>query len=244
MIKLENVNKSYKNLRVLKNINLTIKKGEIVAVIGSSGCGKSTVLKVINGLVPVTSGKIFVNNVEITNKKTDMNKVRSEVGIVFQQFNLFPHMTVKQNITLAPLKVKKISKNEAEIIALKLLEKVGLLDKMDKYPEELSGGQAQRVAIARSLAMQPEIMLFDEPTSALDPRMTIEVLDVIKNLAKEGMTMVVVTHEMSFAKEVANRILFMSHGEILENGSPDEVFFTPKTNAAKEFLNNVLKVEI
>jgi len=244
MIKLENVSKYYKNLRILKNISLEIKRGETVAIIGPSGCGKSTFLKCINGLIPVTKGKIIVDGIIVTNKDVDLNSVRADVGIVFQQFNLFPHMTVKENITLAPVKVKKMSKNEAEILALKLLEKVGLLDKMDKYPEELSGGQAQRVAIARSLAMQPKIMLFDEPTSALDPKMTTEVLDVMKNLAKEGMTMVVVTHEMSFAREVANRIIFFSHGEIVEEGSPDTIFNNPKSNMTKEFLKSALKTEL
>lgn len=244
MIKIENVSKSYKDFRVLKNINLTVSKGEIIAVIGPSGCGKSTLLKCINGLESVNKGKIFVDNIEVTGEKTNLNKVRMEVGIVFQQFNLFPHMTVKENIMLAPLKVKKISSNEANIVTMQLLEKVGLLDKADKYPDELSGGQAQRVAIARSLAMQPKIMLFDEPTSALDPKMTIEVLDVMKELAKEGMTMIVVTHEMSFAKEVANRVVFISHGEILENAEPDIMFKKPENNATKEFLRSVLQLEV
>jgi len=244
MIKLEKVSKYYKNTRVLKNVDLEIKKGEIVAIIGPSGCGKSTFLKCINGLIPVSKGKIYVDRINITSKDTNLNKIRADVGIVFQQFNLFPHMTVKENITLAPIKVKKMTKNEAEILALKLLEKIGLLDKMDRYPEELSGGQAQRVAIARSLAMQPKIMLFDEPTSALDPKMTNEVLDVIKDLAKEGMTMIVVTHEMSFAKEVASRIIFLSHGEIIEEGSPESFFQNPKSNMTKEFLRSVLKLEL
>jgi len=244
MIKLKKVSKYYKNTRILKNIDLEIKKGEIVAIIGPSGCGKSTFLKCINGLLPVSKGEIFVDGINITSKDVNLNDIRADVGIVFQQFNLFPHMTVKENITLAPIKVKKMTKNEAEILALKLLEKVGLLDKMDKYPEELSGGQAQRVAIARSLAMQPKIMLFDEPTSALDPKMTNEVLDVIKNLAKEGMTMIVVTHEMSFAKEVANRIIFISHGEIVEEGHPEDFFQNPKSNMTREFLRSVLKLEL
>ncbi len=241
MIKLENVSKYYKNLCVLKNINAEIKKGNIIALIGPSGCGKSTFIKCINGLIPVTSGKIFIDEVEITSKETDLNIIRSEVGIVFQQFNLFPHLTVKQNITLAPIKVKNLSSNEAEILAMTLLEKVGLLHKIDKYPEELSGGQAQRVAIARSLAMQPKVMLFDEPTSALDPQMTLDVLDTIKDLAKEGMTMVVVTHEMSFAREIADRIIFLANNKIIEDGTPSKVFDNPENNATKEFIKSILK---
>lgn len=244
MIKLENVFKSYKSFSVLKNINLNIKKGEIVAVIGASGCGKSTMLKCINGLEPVNKGKILVDEIDITNPSIDLNQLRSEVGIVFQQFNLFPHMTVKENITLAPLKVRKMSKNEAEILAMSLLEKVGLLSKIDRYPEELSGGESQRVAIARSLAMKPKIMLFDEPTSALDPKMTNEVLDVMKALAYEGMTMIVVTHEMSFAREVAGRIIFMSHGQIIEEGTPDQIFTNPKNSITIDFLKSTLKLDL
>lgn len=244
MIKLKNISKYYKHTRVLKNINLEINKGETVAVIGPSGCGKSTFLKCINGLIPVSKGDILVDGVNITDKNIDLNVVRADIGIVFQQFNLFPHMTVKENITLAPVKVKKMTKNEADIQALKLLEKVGLLDKIDKYPEELSGGQAQRVAIARSLAMQPKIMLFDEPTSALDPKMTNEVLDVMKDLAREGMTMIVVTHEMSFAREVASRIIFLSHGEVIEEGTPDNIFYNPRSAMTREFLRSVLKLEL
>lgn len=244
MIRLENVSKSYKNFKVLKNINVQIQKGEIVSVIGASGCGKSTFLKCINGLETVNSGKIFIEDLDITDPDVDLNRVRCEVGIVFQQFNLFPHMTVKDNITLAPIKVKRMPKNDAEILAMQLLEKVGLLDKMDRYPEELSGGQAQRVAIARSLAMQPKVMLFDEPTSALDPKMTIEVLDVMKDLAKEGMTMIVVTHEMKFAYEVANRVLFFSHGEISEEGCPEKVFRNPEKASTRDFLKSVLKLEL
>jgi polar amino acid transport system ATP-binding protein len=241
MIVFENVCKSYKGVNVLKNINTVIERGEITAVIGPSGCGKSTFLKCINGLVPVNQGKIIVDGVDVTAKETDLTKVRSEVGIVFQQFNLFPHLTVMENITLAPLKVKKMTSNEAKIQALYLLEKVGLLDKIDKYPEQLSGGQAQRVAIARSLAMQPKVMLFDEPTSALDPQMTLEVLDTIKELAREGMTMVVVTHEMNFAREVAHRTIFLSRGQIIESGPTERIFDDPKSNITKEFLKNSLK---
>lgn len=243
MIKLENVYKSFKNFNVLKKINLEISKGEIIAIIGPSGCGKSTLLRCINGLEPVSSGKIYIDNLDITDHSIDLNIIRTEVGIVFQQFNLFPHMTVKENITLAPIKVKKIPKLQAEQTALALLEKVGLLDKIDKYPEELSGGQAQRVAIARSLAMQPKIMLFDEPTSALDPKMTNEVLEVMKELGREGMTMMVVTHEMSFARDIANRVLFLSHGEILEQGTPDDLFGNPKNSTVKDFISTILKTQ-
>ena len=241
MIELENVSKYYKNLCVLKDINLNITKGNIIAIIGPSGCGKSTFLKCINGLVPVSSGKIFIDGVEVTSKDTDLNKIRSEVGIVFQQFNLFPHLTVKQNIILAPIKVKKMSNNDAEMQAMCLLEKVGLLNKIDKYPDQLSGGEAQRVAIARSLAMQPKVMLFDEPTSALDPRMTLDVLDTIKDLAKEGMTMVVVTHEMGFAREVADNVIFLSKRRIIEQGVPSKIFDNPEKDDTEEFIKSILK---
>ncbi len=241
MIRLENVSKYYKSLCVLKDINTSMAKGSIVALIGPSGCGKSTLLKCINGLTPVTEGKIFVDNVEITSRKTDLNKIRTEVGIVFQQFNLFPHLTVRENINLAPLKVKKMNKNDVEIQTMYLLEKVGLLDKIDKYPDQLSGGQAQRVAIARSLAMQPKVMMFDEPTSALDPQMTQEVLDTIKSLSKEGMTMVVVTHEMGFAKEIADKIIFLSRGRIIEEGSPTRIFNTPGNEITEKFIKSILK---
>lgn len=236
MIIFENVSKSYKGLNVLNNINFTVNKGEIVSLIGPSGCGKSTLLKCINGLVPASKGKILIDGIDVTAKNADLTKIRSEVGIVFQQFNLFPHLTVMENITLAPLKVRKISDNEAKIQALALLEKVGLLDKIDKYPDQLSGGQAQRVAIARSLAMQPKIMLFDEPTSALDPQMTKEVFDTIKSLAKEGMTMIVVTHEMNFAREISNRTIFLSRGQIIEEGPPEKLFDNPQSNITREFL--------
>ncbi len=241
MIRIKNLSKAYKGLNILKNINLTVNKGEIVVLIGASGCGKSTLLKCINGLTPVNNGTIFVDNQEITSPDTDLNKVRSNVGIVFQQFNLFPHLSVKENITLAPTVVKKDSDNEANIRAMHLLEKVGLLDKIDKYPEQLSGGQAQRVAIARSLAMQPKIMLFDEPTSALDPQMTQEVLDSIRELAKDGMTMIVVTHEMEFARELANRVVFLSKGRIIEEGPPSQLFDNPKSNITEEFLRSSFK---
>ncbi len=241
MITFENVSKSYKGLNVLKNININIAKKETVAIIGPSGCGKSTFLKCINALIPINKGKIIVDDIDITAKDTDLNKIRSEVGIVFQQFNLFPHLTVMENVILAPIKVKKMKDNEAKIQALHLLEKVGLLDKIDKYPDQLSGGQAQRVAIARSLAMQPKIMLFDEPTSALDPQNTQEVLDTIKSLAKDGMTMIIVTHEMNFARELSNRIIFLSRGQIIEEGPAEKVFDNPQSNITKEFLKSAFK---
>lgn len=244
MIKLENMCKSFENLSVLKDISANIAKGETVAVIGPSGCGKSTLLKCINGLLSVSGGKIFIDGIDITDSKVNLNKIRSEVGIVFQQFNLFPHMTVKENVMLAPLKVKKIPKTDALSLAEQLLEKVGIIDKINKYPEELSGGQAQRVAIARSLAMQPKIMLFDEPTSALDPKMTNEVLDVIKKLANDGMTMLIVTHEMNFAKEVADRIIFISQEKIIEEGPPEIIFKKPENDITREFLKNILKLEV
>lgn len=236
MIELKNVYKSFGDFEILKNINLTINKGEIIALIGPSGCGKSTLLRCINGLEKVSQGKVFIDGVDITSSEADLNKIRAEVGIVFQQFNLFPHMTVRKNIMLAPMKVKNISKNEANEIAEELLEKVGIPEKIDNYPKELSGGQAQRVAIARSLAMKPLIMLFDEPTSALDPKMTNEVLDVMKNLASNGMTMIVVTHEMTFAKEIANRIIFLNNGEIVEEGTPQQLFEFSKNPVTVDFL--------
>lgn len=239
MIKIANVSKYFGKNRILNNINLEVERGEIIAVIGSSGCGKSTLLKCINGLEKVTSGNIYIEGKEVTAKDADLNMFRTKVGIVFQQFNLFPHMTVKQNITLAPIKVKGEPKSQAEINAMQLLEKVGLLHKMDKYPDELSGGQAQRVAIARSLAMKPDVMLFDEPTSALDPKMTMEVLDVMKELADDDMTMIVVTHEMKFAREIAKRVIFMSHGEIVEQNKPYEFFSNPQKTVTKEFLESV-----
>jgi polar amino acid transport system ATP-binding protein len=241
MIKFEKVNKSFGTLQVLKNFSIQIKKGEVVVVIGPSGCGKSTFLRCINKLETVDSGRVVVDNVDITSRGIDINKVRADVGIVFQQFNLFPHMTVLDNVMLAPVKVRKLSKNQVLQIAEELLQKVDILEKAYDYPDQLSGGQQQRVAIARSLAMQPKIMLFDEPTSALDPQMTNEVLDVIKNLANEGMTMVIVTHEMSFAKEVADRVIFMADGKIIEEGPPTEFFESPKDPKTISFLQNVLK---
>lgn len=243
MIKFEKVNKSFGTLQVLKNFSIHIKKGEVVVVIGSSGCGKSTFLRCINKLEKVDSGKVVVDNIDITSKGIDINKIRAEVGIVFQQFNLFPHMTVLENIMLAPLKVRKLSKIQAEKIAEELLIKVDILEKAHFYPDQLSGGQQQRVAIARSLAMYPKIMLFDEPTSALDPQMTNEVLDVIKQLANDGMTMVVVTHEMGFAKDIADRIVFINSGSIIEQGPPSQIFENPTDPQTINFLRTILKLQ-
>lgn len=241
MIELEKVRKNFKSTRVLNNISFSVNNGEIVAIIGPSGCGKTTLLKCINGLEKVDNGKIIVEGDDITKENFDLSKLRQNVGIVFQQFNLFPHMTVKQNIMLAPLKVKKMKKNDAEILAMLLLEKVGLLNKMDCYPHELSGGQAQRVAIARTLAMKPKAILFDEPTSALDPNMTKEVLDVIKKLKDDNIIIIIVTHEMKFAREIADRVVFLHNGQIVENDTPENVFNHPKSQAARDFFNNLEK---
>ena len=240
MIKVENLTKSFGELEVLKGINQEIKDGEVVVVIGPSGSGKSTFLRCLNLLEEPTSGKIFVDDEEITSKDIDINKVREEMGMVFQSFNLFNNLNIIDNITLAPTLVKKMGKEEAEKKAMELLERVGLPDKIDSYPKSLSGGQKQRIAIARALAMNPKVMLFDEPTSALDPEMVGEVLDIMKDLAKEGMTMVVVTHEMGFAREVGDRILFMDGGYIVEEGSPEEVFGNPKNERTQNFLAKVL----
>ena len=239
MIKMIDVYKSFGKNDVLKGINLHVERGEVVVIIGPSGSGKSTVLRCMNYLEEPTSGDVIVDGMNL-NVKENINNVRAEVGMVFQRFNLFPHMTVLDNITLAPQKIRKISKAEAEEIALELLAKVGLRDKADSYPQQLSGGQQQRVAIARALAMKPKVMLFDEPTSALDPEMVSEVLDVMKSLAKEGMTMVVVTHEMGFAKEVGTRVLFVDEGKILEAGTPAEVFQHPKNERTQLFLSKIL----
>lgn len=240
MIKVENLTKSFGELEVLKGINQEIKDGEVVVVIGPSGSGKSTFLRCLNLLEEPTSGKIFVDDEEITSRDIDINKVREEMGMVFQSFNLFNNLNIIDNITLAPTLVKKIEKEEAEKKAMELLERVGLPDKRDSFPKSLSGGQKQRIAIARALAMNPKVMLFDEPTSALDPEMVGEVLDIMKDLAKEGMTMVVVTHEMGFAREVGDRILFMDGGYIVEEGSPEEVFGNPKNERTQNFLAKVL----
>ncbi|OCB93684.1 Glutamine transport ATP-binding protein GlnQ [Bacillus amyloliquefaciens] len=240
MISFQDVNKHYGHFHVLKNINLHIKKGEVVVIIGPSGSGKSTLLRCINQLETVDEGALTVNSAAIHDKKTDMNKVRRNIGMVFQHFHLYPHKTVLQNIMLAPIKVLKQSKEEAKETALYYLKKVGIPDKADAYPSQLSGGQQQRVAIARGLAMKPEVMLFDEPTSALDPEMIGEVLDVMKTLAKEGMTMVVVTHEMGFAKEVADRIVFIDGGSILEEAAPAEFYESPREERARLFLSRIL----
>ena len=240
MINVENLSKNFGNLKVLKNISTTINKGEIISIIGPSGSGKSTFLRCINKLEEPTEGHIYIDGMDLMDKNTDINKIRERVGMVFQHFNLFPNMTVLENLTLSPTMVKKESKEEAEKYALYLLEKVGLSDKASSYPAQLSGGQKQRIAIARALAMKPEVILFDEPTSALDPEMIKEVLDVMRDLAKEGMTMLIVTHEMGFAKNVGNRILFMNNGEIIEDCSPKDFFENPSNERIKDFLNKVL----
>lgn len=240
IIQIKNLKKSFGELEVLKDINVEIKEKEVLCVIGPSGSGKSTFLRCINRLEDITDGHVIVNGQDITNKKTDINKVRSEVGMVFQQFNLFPHLSVLENIMLAPMKVTSNSKEAAKKKAHALLEKVGLKDKATGYPSELSGGQKQRVAIARALAMEPKIMLFDEPTSALDPEMVGDVLEVMKQLALEGMTMVVVTHEMGFAKEVGDRVIFMDGGFIVEENEPNALFGNPQHERTKAFLSKVL----
>ena len=239
MIKVENLYKNYGKLEVLKNISTEVKKGDIIAIIGPSGSGKSTFLRCLNKLEEPTAGHIYIDNKDLMGVDTDINKIREKVGMVFQHFNLFPHKTVLENLTLSPMKIKGYSQAEAESKALVLLEKVGLKDKAAVYPNQLSGGQKQRIAIARALAMEPEIMLFDEPTSALDPEMIKEVLDVMRDLAKEGMTMLIVTHEMGFAKNVANRVFFMDRGNILEDTTPIELFENPKHERTKEFLDKV-----
>ena len=240
MINVENLSKNFGDLKVLKNISTTINKGEIISIIGPSGSGKSTFLRCINKLEEPTEGHIYIDGMDLMDKKTDINKIRERVGMVFQHFNLFPNITVLENLTLSPIMVKKESKEEAEKYASYLLEKVGLSDKASSYPTQLSGGQKQRIAIARALAMKPEVILFDEPTSALDPEMIKEVLDVMRDLAKEGMTMLIVTHEMGFARNVGNRILFMDNGEIIEDCSPRNFFENPTNERIKDFLNKVL----
>lgn len=239
MIKLENVHKAFGKNEVLKGIDLHIEKGQVVVIIGPSGSGKSTVLRTMNYLEEPTSGKVIVDGMDLSDK-SKLNEVRTEVGMVFQNFNLFPHMTVMENLTLAQTKVRKTSSDEAKKIGQILLDRVGLKDKANAYPDSLSGGQKQRVAIARALAMKPKVMLFDEPTSALDPEMVREVLDVMKSLAEEGMTMVIVTHEMGFAKEVADRVLFVDGGLILEDDTPEKVFDTPTNDRTKLFLSKIL----
>jgi glutamine transport system ATP-binding protein len=240
MIKITDLHKSFGLHEVLKGISLDISQGEVVVIIGPSGSGKSTLLRCINRLERLTSGKIIVDNLDINDPKTDINLVRSEAGMVFQQFNLFPHMTALQNVTLGPVKVRLVPKKEADLMGMALLEKVGLKDKANAYPEQLSGGQKQRVAIARSLAMKPKVMLFDEATSALDPELVGEVLEVMKQLAKEGMTMVVVTHEMGFAREVADRVIIIDEGVIVEENTPDKLFSNPQHERTISFLGKIL----
>ena len=240
MIKVKNLHKKFDELEVLKGIDEHIRPGEVVVVIGPSGSGKSTFLRCLNQLETAREGEIYVDDELITDPKCDVNKVRQKMGMVFQQFNLVPHLTILENITLAPVMLKKMTKDQAKEKAMELLKRVGLEEKAEAYPVQLSGGQKQRVAIARALAMNPEIMLFDEPTSALDPEMVGEVLDVMKDLAESGMTMVIVTHEMGFAREVASRVIFMDQGIIMENGTPEEVFTNPKNERTKLFLSKVL----
>nr|WP_269146866.1 amino acid ABC transporter ATP-binding protein [Methanococcus maripaludis] len=235
-----NIHKKFKEAHILKGVDLKVAKGEVLVIVGPSGSGKSTLLRCINGLEKTTEGHIFFEGDDITDKKVNINKIRQKIGMVFQQFNLFPHLTVLDNITFAPRKVLNVSKKEAEELARELLKKVGLEGKENQYPIQLSGGQQQRVAIARALAMKPDAMLFDEPTSALDPELVKEVLDVMKQLAYEGMTMVVVTHEMGFAKEVGDRLIFIDDGQILEDGNPSEVFSNPKNERTKNFFGKIL----
>ena len=240
IISTKGLKKSFENLDVLKGIDIDICKGDVVCVIGASGSGKSTFLRCLNLLEQPTGGSIYFNGAELTNAKVDLDLHRQKMGMVFQQFNLFPHLTILKNLTLAPMMLKKVPKEEAEAKALALLARVGLADRAESYPNQLSGGQKQRVAIVRALCMEPEVMLFDEPTSALDPEMVGEVLDVMKELAREGMTMVVVTHEMGFAREVANRVIFLDDGLLAEQGNPDEIFGSPKTERLQTFLSKVL----
>lgn len=242
MIKVVDVHKSFGKLEVLKGINFNVAPREVVCVIGPSGSGKSTLLRCINQLERVDRGHIYIDGEELTDPKTDINAIRQQVGMVFQLFNLFPHKTTLENITLAPVKIKGVDKDQADEQAMKLLRKVGLVDKAHVYPNKLSGGQKQRVAIARALAMQPKVMLFDEPTSALDPEMVGEVLTVMKDLATEGMTMVVVTHEMGFAREVGDRVVFMDEGQIVEEGLPSQIFDNPQNPRTQSFLSKVLSI--
>ncbi len=240
MITLKNVSKWYGQFQVLTDCTTEVKKGEVVVVCGPSGSGKSTLIKTVNGLEPIQQGEIFVNDIQVNNKKTDLAKLRSKVGMVFQHFELFPHLSIIENLTLAQVKVLNRDKKEAETKALKLLERVGLSNHANKFPSQLSGGQQQRVAIARALCMDPIAMLFDEPTSALDPEMINEVLDVMVELANEGMTMMVVTHEMGFAKKVANRVIFMDEGKIVEDSKKEDFFANPQSDRAKDFLAKIL----
>ena len=242
MIDIRNVSKWYGSFQVLKNCSTSVRKGEVVVVCGPSGSGKSTLIKTVNGLEPVQQGTILVNGVEVTNPKTNLTRLRSHVGMVFQHFELFPHLSIRENLVLAQMKVLKRNREEATKKGLALLDRVGLLKQAEKYPGQLSGGQQQRVAIARALAMDPICMLFDEPTSALDPEMINEVLDVMVELAQEGMTMMVVTHEMGFARKVGTRVLFMDGGQIAEQGTPEEIFEHPQNARTKEFLSKVINV--
>lgn len=241
-ILVEHLVKKYGDNTVLNDINVSINEGDVVCVIGPSGSGKSTFLRCLNQLEEASSGDIIIDGANLTDKNTDINQVRQHIGMVFQHFNLFPHLSILENIVLAPTDLGRLSKDEAEKKALELLERVGLADKKDAYPDSLSGGQKQRVAIARALAMNPDIMLFDEPTSALDPEMVGDVLGVMKDLAKQGMTMVIVTHEMGFAKEVSNRVMFIDGGNFLEDGSPEQVFENPQNPRTKDFLDKVLNI--
>lgn len=240
IISMINIDKYYDDFHVLKNVNFSVKKGEIVVICGPSGSGKSTLIRCINGLEDIDSGDIIVDNIDIHASKQNLQEIRSEVGMVFQHFNLFPHLTILENITIAPTLVKNMDKKEVKEVAMNLLEKVKLANKANAYPADLSGGQKQRVAIARSLAMKPKIILFDEPTSALDPETIGDVLSVMKDLAHENFTIVCVTHEMGFAKEVGDRIVFMDHGVIIEENTPEEFFNNPKSDRAKKFLNEIL----
>jgi glutamine transport system ATP-binding protein len=240
VIKIKGLYKNFGSLEVLKGIDLHIKLGEVVVIIGPSGSGKSTLLRCINLLEDITSGTVIVDGLDLKDKNTDINFIRTEVGMVFQQFNLFPHMTAMENVTLGPIKVRKMSKKDAQRLGVELLQKVGLEDKANVYPDQLSGGQKQRVAIARSLALTPKAMLFDEPTSALDPELVGEVLEVMKALVLEGMTMVVVSHEMGFAREVAHRVIFMDEGVIMEENTPEEIFSNPQNDRTRSFLGKVL----
>ena len=240
ILEVKNLHKTYDNQEVLKGISTTVKRGDVIAIIGPSGCGKSTFLRSLNLLEIPTDGQILFEGTDLTDKKVDINQVREKIGMVFQQFNLFHNMTIRQNIMLAPVKLKLMSQDEAAQKADDLLARIGLADKADAYPSQLSGGQKQRVAIIRSLAMNPDIILFDEPTSALDPEMVGEVLQLMKDLAQDGMTMVVVTHEMGFAREVANRVMFINEGVIAEEGTPEEIFGAPNSQRLQEFLSKVL----
>jgi len=240
MISFKNVNKWFGDLHVLNNINLEVAKGEVVVVCGPSGSGKSTLIRCINRLEPIQEGELIVDGMKVHDKKTNMTAIRAEIGFIFQQFNLYPHMTALENVTIAPIKVRKVKKTEAYKLGEKILNRVGLGDRVKNHPAQLSGGQQQRVAIARGLCMRPKIMLFDEPTSALDPEMINEVLDVMRDLAHEGMTMMVVTHEMGFAREVANRVVFMDDGKIIEVATPNDFFTNPQTERGKFFLSKIL----